>query len=271
MDAPAPAAPANRSTRVTLRFGSDVGFTPGGEDAQAIGPDYLVAGPNGGVALYDRVRHQVLLISRDGSRKSVPVENADGLDFTSQGNLAVLDGVGRRVLLFRATGEPVRTVELPRDGILGKGLVTLEEGVLYLTDRQGQRRAIAELSDGRFKPTRRERELDASQVLQWKERGSRFGLVEVGGEKLAVPPSVHVAARKFGPWNELTASWTDEQGRLRVRRSVRQPHQLLELPTADQGAYAPLADLAVVPGGRTVVYLAPEAQAVSVVWVDAES
>jgi hypothetical protein len=271
VDAPAPTVPASRSARVTLRYGTDVGFIPGGEDAQAIGPDYLVAGPTGLAALYDRVRHQVLLLSRDGSRKTLTVENADGLDFTSQGHLAVLDGARRRILLFRTTGEPLRTVELPKDGLLGKGLVTLEEGILYVTDRQGQRRAIAELSDGRFKPIRRERQLDASQVLQWRERGSRFGLVEVGGEKLAVPPSVHVAARKFGPWIELTASWTDEQGRLRVRRTARRPNQILELPTAEHGAYAPLADLAVPPGGETVIYLEPAAETVSVVWADAAS
>jgi len=271
VDAPAPAVPANLSSRVTLRYGNDVGFTPGGEDAQAIGPDYLVAGPNGLAALYDRVRRQVLLLSRDGSRKTLPVENADGLDFTSQGNLAVLDGAHRRILLFSSTGEPLRTVELPKDGVLGKGLVTLEEGILYVTDRQGQRRAIAELSDGRFKPIRRERQLDASQVLQWRERGSRFGLVEVGGEKLTVPPSVQVAARKFGPWIELTASWSDEQGRLRVRRTARRPNQVLELPTADRGAYSPLADLAVTPDGKTVIYLEPAAESVSVVWADAAS
>lgn len=270
VDAPAPAVPSNLSTRVTLRYGSDVGFVPGGEDAQAIGPDYLVAGPSGLAALYDRVRRQVLLLSRDGSRKVLSVENADGLDFTSQGNLAVLEGANRRILLFRSTGEPLRTVELPRDGVLGRGLVTLEEGILYVTDRQGQRHAIAELADGRFKPIRRGRQLDASQVLQWRERGSQSELVEVGGEELEVPPSVHVAARKFGPWIELTASWTDEQGRLRVRRTARRPNQILELPTADRGAYAPLADLAVSPGDdKTVIYLEPAAEAVSVIWADA--
>lgn len=269
VDAPAPTAPSNLSTRVTLRYGSDVGFVPGGEDAQAIGPDYLVAGPNGLAALYDRVRRQVLLLSRDGSRKVLPVENADGLDFTSQGNLAVLDGANRRIYLFLTTGEPLRTVELPRDGLLGRGLVTLE-GTLYVTDRQGQRKAIAELVDGRFRPIRRERQLDSSQVLQWREQSRQSRLVEVGGEKLEVPPSVHVAARKFGPWIELTASWTDEQGRLRVRRTARRPDRVLELPTADQGAYAPLADLAVSPGdNKTVIYLEPAAEAVSVVWADA--
>lgn len=270
VDAPAPAVPSNRSTRVTLRYGIDVGFMPGGEDAQAMGPDYLVAGPNGLAALYDRVRHQVLLLSRDGFRKVLTVESADGLDFTSQGNLAVLDGANRRISLFRSTGEPLRTVELPRDGLLGKGLVTLEEGILYVTDRQGQRQAIAELADGRFKPLHRGRQLDATQVLQWRERGGQSGLVEVGGEKLEVPPSVHVAARKFGSWVELTASWTDDRGRLRVRRTARRQNQILELPTADHGAYAPLADLAVSPGDhQTVIYLEPAAEAVSVVWADA--
>jgi hypothetical protein len=61
-----------------------------------------------------------------------------------------------------------------------------------------------------------------------------------------------------------------EQGRLRVRRTARRPDRVLELPTADQGAYAPLADLAVSPGdNKTVIYLEPAAEAVSVVWADA--
>ncbi|MBN1210362.1 MAG: hypothetical protein JXB05_36250 [Myxococcaceae bacterium] len=270
VDAPAPATPASRSTRVTLRYGTDVGFTPGGEDAQAIGPDYLVAGPNGTAALYDRVRRQVLLLSRDSTRKTLAVENADGLAFTREGNLAVLDGASHRILLFRATGEPLRTLDLRSSGFFRKGMLTLEESVLYATDSQGQRQAIAELAGGRFKPIRPGKELEAGQVLKWKERGSQSGLIEVGGETLQVPPSVHVAARRFGPWIELTASSADRQGRLSVKRTLRRPKRVLSLPTADQGAYAPIADLAVQPGGDTVVYLEPAEEAVSVVWVDTQ-
>ena len=81
---------------------------------------------------------------------------------------------------------------------------------------------------------------------------------------------MHVAARKFGPWIELTASWTDEQGQLRVHHTARRPGQILELPTANQGAYAPLADLAVSPeDNKTVIYLEPAAEAVPVMWAGA--
>jgi hypothetical protein len=269
VDAPAPATPTSRTTRIPLRYGTDVGFTPGGEDAQAIGPDYLVAGPDGTVALYDRVRRQVLLLRRDLTRRTLQVENADGLDFTRQGHLAVLDGASHRIHLYLTSGELLRTLDLRRSGLFSKGMLSLEEGILYATDSQGQRQAIAELSDGRFKPIRRGQQLDAAQVLKWRERGSRFGLIEVGGEPLEVPPSVHVAVRRFGPWIELTATSTDVQGRLRVQRTLRRPNRILPLPTADLGAYAPIADLAVLSGGDTIVYLEPAQEAVSVVWVDA--
>src|SRR6185369_7308551 len=86
-----PATP-DGATRLSLRYGADVGFQPVAEDAQAIGPDYLAAGPGGMAAFYDRVRRQVVVVSRAGTHSAFDAGHADGLSITDKGDVVVMDG-----------------------------------------------------------------------------------------------------------------------------------------------------------------------------------
>ncbi|QRN94425.1 C40 family peptidase [Archangium violaceum] len=255
------------TTRLSLRYGADVGFTPASEDAQSMGPDYLTAGPKGTVALYDRVRRRVLVLGREGMRGSFDAGLADGLGFTRQGELIVMDGTRHQLRLHRSSGELLRTVDIPREGLLGA--LTLDDGVLLATSPEGEQKVIAELVNGKPQRPRKNVDLSQQQVLRWKERAGGGRIAEVGGESLTLPEKARVSARRVGTWIELVIATSDAGGsHLEVKRTLRRRGQVVNLPDATRGAYTPIADLAVDPDGA-IVYLEPGAQGVSLTWLDA--
>lgn len=255
------------TARLSLRYGADVGFEPGSEDAQALGPDYLTAGPKGSVALYDRVRRRVLILGREGLRAAFEVGLADGLGFTREGELIVMDGTRHQLRLHHLNGELLRTVDIPREGLLGA--LTLDDGVLYATSPEGERKAIAELVNGKPRRPRKSVDLSTQQVLRWKERGAGGRVAEVGGESLTLPEKARVSARRIGTWIELVIATSDAGGsQVAVKRTLRRQGQVVPLPDATRGAYTPIADLAVDSNGA-IVYLEPGVQEVSLTWLDA--
>jgi hypothetical protein len=263
---PAASVPAPAVVRRSLRYGVDVGFQPASEDAHALGPDHLTAGPKGVAALYDRVRHQVLVLTRDGAPKAFDAGRVDGLSFGPQGDLVVIDSSKRQLRLYRPTGELQRTIDIPREGPLGA--LSLEDGVLYVTSGDGQRRAIAEFAAGRLRRPQRSVELSKEQLLAMKELVPGGQLMHVGGEQLVVPEKVRISARRLGAWIELVIAASDASGQVRVERTLRRPGQVLTLPDGARGAYAPIGDLAVATDG-TVVYLEPGEKELTLAWVDA--
>lgn len=261
-------AAAADAARVSLRFNADIGFQPAGEDAQAIGPDYLTAGPGGSAAVYDRVRHQVVVIARAGTHSAFEVGPADGLSFTDKGDVVVMDGGRRQARIYSAGGKLLRTIDIPSKGLLGT--LTLEDGVLYHVGPDGQRKAVGELVDGTLRPPRPSIQLSGNQLLRGRELAEKTGFVEVGDDKVAVPTSARISGRPMGPWLELSIATTDERGTVKVQRTLRRPGQpVVSLPVGQDGAYAPIADLAVDRAG-SALYLAPAKDAVAVVWVDAK-
>ncbi|HSP79714.1 MAG TPA: hypothetical protein VLQ93_14375 [Myxococcaceae bacterium] len=255
------------TARLSLRYGVEVGFEPASEDAQALGPDYLTAGPKGAVALYDRVRRRVLVLGREGLRGSFDAGLADGLGFTRQGELIVMDGTRHQLRLHRPDGELLRTIDIPREGLLGA--LTLDDGVLYATSPKGEQKAIAELVNGKPQRPRKSVDLSKQQVLRWKERVAGGRVAEVGGESLTLPEKARITARRIGTWIELVIATSDAGGRqVDVKRTLRRQGQVVPLPDATRGAYTPIADL-VVDSDGTLVYLEPGAQEVSLTWLDA--
>ncbi len=262
-----PAARGPATARLSLRYGVDVGFTPASEDAQSMGPDYLAAGPKGTVALYDRVRRRVLVLGREGVRGAFDAGLADGLGFTRQGELIVMDGTRHQLRLHRISGELLRTVDIPREGLLGA--LTLDDGVLLATSPEGEQKVIAELVNGKPQRPRKSVDLSQQQVLRWKEGVGGGRIAEVGGETLTLPEKARVSARRLGTWIELVIATSDAGGtRVEVKRTLRRRGQVVTLPDATRGAYTPIADLAVDPDGA-IVYLEPGAQEVSLTWLDA--
>jgi hypothetical protein len=258
------AAPA--VARRALRYGVDVGFQPASEDEQALGPDYLTAGPKGVAALYDRVRSRVLVLTRDGAPGSFDAGRVDGLSFTPQGELVVIDSSLRQLRIYRPSGELQRKIDIPRDGPLGA--ISLEDSVLYVTTKEGQRRAIAELAGGGLRPPQRSVELSKEQLLALKAHVPSGQLMQVGGESLVVPEKVRISARPLGSWLELVIAATDANGHVRVERTLRRHGQVVALPDGARGSYAPVSDLAVATDG-TVVYLEPGEKELALAWVDA--
>ncbi len=254
-------------TRLSLRYGVDVGFEPMSEDAQAVGPDYLVAGPKGEVALYDRVRRRVLVLGREGPRGAFEAGLADGLGFTRQGDIIVMDGSRHQLRLYRPGGQLLRTLDLPREGLMGA--LSLDDGLLSVTSRDGEQKVIAELVNGKLQRPRKSVDLSKQQVLRWKEGPAGSRLVEVEGESFTIPDKARVSARRIGTWIELViAASHSGAGGVEVKRTLRRRGQVVPLPDASRGAYAPIADLAIDSEGD-VVYLEPGAQEVSLAWLDA--
>jgi hypothetical protein len=261
----APSAPAPVVARRALRYGVDVGFQPASEDEQALGPDHLTAGPKGVAALYDRVRGKVLVLSRDGAPTAFDAGRVDGLSFTREGNLVVIDSSQRQLRIYRPSGELQRTLNIPREGALGA--LSLEDGVLYATSHDGQRRAIAELAAGRFRLPQRTVELSKEQLLSLKDRVGGGQLLQLGGESHVVPEKARVSVRRLGSWMELVIAATDTKGGVHVARTLRRNGQVVALPDGARGSYAPVGDLAVSTDG-TVVYLEPGDKELTLAWVD---
>jgi hypothetical protein len=258
--------PAPSVVRRSLRYGADVGFLPATEDAHALGPDYLAAGPKGGAALYDRVRRQVLVLNRDGARSAFDAGRVDGLSFTAQGEVVVIDGSQHQLRIYRPSGELQRKLDIPRGRLLGA--LHLEDSVLYVTTSAGQRRAIAELAGGRLRLPQRSVDLSKEQLLSLKGRVAGGQVMSVDGESHTVPEKAHVSARRYGSWIELVIAATDEKGHVRVERTLRRRGQAVALPDGANAPYAPISDLAVATDG-TVVYLEPGEKELSLAWVNA--
>jgi len=263
----APGVPAPVVARRSLRYGTDVGFQPASEDAIALGPDHLTVGPKGVAALYDRVRRKVLLLSRDGAPKSFDAGHVDGLIFTFLNEIVVIDRSQRQLRLYRPSGELQRTINIPHDGMLGA--LSMEEGLIYSTSHDGQRKAIAELSAGKLRRPQQEKtvELSKEQLLSLKGRVEGGQLMQVAGESHVVPEKARVSARRLGSWIELAIAATDASGNLSVKRTLRRNGQVVALPDGSRGSYAPVGDLAVGRDG-TVVYLEPGEKEVTLAWID---
>ncbi|MFL5345016.1 MAG: hypothetical protein ACJ8AT_09485 [Hyalangium sp.] len=252
--------------RRSLKYGVDVGFQPASVDEQALGPDHLAVGPKGVAALYDRVRGRVLVLARDGAPGSFEAGQVDGLSFTPQGELLVIDSSLHQLRIYRPSGELQHKIDIPRDGPLGA--ISLENGVIYVTTREGQRRAVAELAGGKLLPPQRGVELSKEQLLALKEHVPGGQLMRLGGESLVVPEKVRISAQPMGKWIELVIAATDSNGHVRVERTLRRPGQVVALPDGARGAYAPVDDLAVATDG-TVVYLEPGEKELALAWIDA--
>ncbi len=252
--------------RRSLKYGVDVGFQPASVDEQALGPDHLTAGPKGVAALYDRVRGRVLVLTRDGAPTSFDAGQVDALSFSPQGELVVIDSSLHQLRIYRTNGELQRKFDVPRDGPLGA--LSLENGVLYVTTKDGQRRAIAELAGGKLRPPQRSVELSKEQLLDLKEHVPGGQLMRVGGESMVVPEKVRISARMLAPWIELVIAATDVKGHVSVERTLRRHGQVVTLPDGSRGSYAPVDDLAVASDG-TVVYLEPGEKELALAWIDA--
>lgn len=261
----APSSPGPAVARRTLRYGVDVGFQPASEESHAVGPDYLTAGPKGVAALYDHVRHQVLVLTRDGAPTSFDAGQVDGLGFTRLGELVVIDTSQRQLRLYRPSGELQRTINLPREGVLGA--LSFDDGVIYATNHDGQRRAVAEMAGGMLRLPKRTLELSQEQLLSMKGTVAGGQLLQVAGEAQVVPDKARVSARRLGSWIELVIAATDAKGGVRVTRTLRRNGQVVSLPDGAQGGYSPVGDLAVATDG-SVVYLEPGEKDVTVSWID---
>jgi hypothetical protein len=260
-----PSVPAPVIARRSLRYGVDVGFQPASEEAQALGPDHLTAGPQGVAALYDRVRRSVLVLTRQGAPTSFDAGRVDGLSFTREGNLVVMDTSQRQLRIYRPTGELQRTLNIPRVGVLGA--LSFEDGVLYATTHDGQRRAIAELAAGRLRLPQQTVELSKEQLLSLKESATGGQLLQLEGESHVVPEKARVSVRRLGSWMELVIAATDAKGGVHVTRTLRRNGQRVVLPDGARGSYSPVGDLAVSTDG-TVVYLEPGEKELTLAWID---
>lgn len=261
----APSRPAPVVARRTLRYGVDVGFRPASEEAHAVGPDYLTAGPKGVAALYDHVRHQVLVLTRDGAPKSFDAGQVDGLGFTRFGELVVIDTSQRQLRLYRPSGELQRSINLPREGMLGA--LSFDDGVIYATTQDGQRRAVAEMAGGMLRLPKRTVELSKEQLISMKGSVTGGQLLQVAGEEHVVPDKALVSVRRLGSWIELVIAATDAKGGVQVARTLRRNGQVVALPDGAKGGYSPVGDLAVATDG-TVVYLEPGEKDLTLSWID---
>jgi hypothetical protein len=187
------------------------------------------------------------------------------LGFTRQGELIVMDGSRHQLRLYSPAGALLRTLDLPREGL--RGALTLDDGLLHVTSPGGERKVIAELVNGKLQRPRKSVDLSKQQVLRWKEGAAGGRLVEVDGESLTLPDKARVSARRVGTWVELVIAASNGSA-VEVTRTLRRRGQVVPLPDASRGAYAPIADLTIDSEGN-VVYLEPGAQEVSLTWLDA--
>lgn len=258
------AAWAQDRPSVELRYGEDVGFFKGAEDALPIGPDYLAAGPNRTAALYDPVRREVVVFDPTGVKTRIKQRHVDGLALGDGGQILVFSGRRGRVRVFEPSGELRKEHKLPRRTAAGDRAV-LEAGIAWSVAADGSRTELGRLVDGRLQPPTRE-----GVIAPGDRRTGGRDRIRIGDEEIVEPGAVRLTGRRIGgepAWYDVQGVTRGRGGAVRVKRfAVQAGRGRVELPTG-KGSYTPSFDLATSPSGA-LVFLDPRAQGLRIVWVD---
>lgn len=239
---------------------STVGFSPAAPESVAFGPDHLALGPDGRWALWDPVRHVILVDGEAWPRASgapAVLARVDGLAFASNGDLVILDASAR--ILTRWDGTSRWT--LPMDRLCPKDVRLVIDGELAAgIDAFGNVRPLADLSAG-LNPAEGPKLLAPEYVARVSN-----GVVEIdspGAQQTVIDaPADSLAARIVGDWVLVEAG---QPGKLRERVLISlETGRSVGLPL--DGRYRPASGVTAGPDG-TVGFLNPAADGLHIVRV----
>ncbi len=241
---------------------SAVGFSPAATDSAAYGPDLLGLGPNGAWALWDPVNTQIIGSVRADTPAAAggfaaEVDHADGLAWTTDGELIVMDESARMLTEWRVTGSVAeRVASLPMSRLCPVGVRLVVDGdEVDGIDAFGNVRPLADVSHG-LQPV-------AGPHLRPPAHDVRVlnGVVTVDGAVVAAPSDA-LAGRAYGEWLYVEAGVRGSVQR-RVAISLGSGRQVV---LAVGSVYRPAAGIASGPDG-TFGYLSPSTDALHLVRV----
>jgi hypothetical protein len=225
-----------------------VGFSPAGPESPAFGPDLLAAGPDGRWAAWDPVRGVVIGVA------TIPLPHVDGLAFTRDGDLLVLDE-SRRTLTRWHGGSEVASIAEDRLCPVGVELVVAGD-LAAGRDVFGNLHPLAALGSGGLDAPSGPHLLPAPHVVRLEG-----GKVTVDGVAIVVPADT-LGAHLLGDWLVADAG---RPGAVRERVAISlATGRSVAIPT--KGRYRPASGLAAAPDGA-LAYLDPRDDGLHVVRV----
>lgn len=233
---------------------SVVRLRPAAPEAPAVGPELLAVGSDGQWAVWDPVARVVL-----GAGFSVAVPHADGLVYTEDGDLLVLDDGARTLARYAVVGGAAASlarVAIPGLSPVGATL-EIEDNLAVGRDVFGNLHPLADLAGGGLDPAA------GSQLLPAAHRARvEAGRLSVDGVEIGV--SGVVGARTVGEWVVVESG---ARGAITRRTAVSLvTGRQVALPIRVGAPYRPVADVSVGPDGA-LAFLDPKTDGLHIVRV----
>lgn len=247
---------------------SQLELAPARQDAPALGPDRVAAGPDGQVLIWNPASgwldaYDSVAAFQDGElRASVRLAAVDDLLWTDAG-LVVLDAAARRVSLYSVDGQRLDSRGLPELVPPGCGLGVQGDG-LVAVDAFGNRHGVARLSAGRLAPWTGPRLQEPAVAVRW-DPGA--GQLRVDGRGVAVPAALKTSGRALqgGGRTWLVVEQVVADGPIQVRREAISMDTGVRYDLSPRGRlYAPSSDLS-VSGRGDLVWMKPGPSGVTLV------
>ena len=224
---------------------------PAAPDRQARGPGELAAGPDGLAALVDPVQRELVILQDGSFAHAFAVDRVTDLAWTETGRLLALDGPGRTLILWSATGELLDTAALP--GLVPQGITLVVEGDEVLgADVFGNLHPLALSRGPALSPPQDTSLRPGPGDLHWS---ARTRTLTVGDRVMPLPEAIEASAQRFGDW--LVIEEVTQDHPIPVRRTARHlgTGHVAELPVEGR-TYVPDGDLALRPDGA-LLFLDP--------------
>lgn len=235
---------------------------PAAEDALALGPDLLAAGPDGALALWNAADGALWLVQPGRAPSAHMLGHVDDLAWTEAGIL-LLDESSRRLVLVDTEGQTLATRPLPDLSPVGMNLVVSGARVDG-ADPFGNRHPLARLDGQALVAATGPALLPPAVSVRWDAAGKRMW---VEGRAFSVPGAIKAGGRVLGDAAQgwLVVDAVVSEGPLVVTRKAipLAGGASVDLPVAGR-LYAPSRDLAIDAEGRLHV-LVPTAGGV-VLW-----
>ncbi|MCB9761826.1 MAG: hypothetical protein H6739_18495 [Alphaproteobacteria bacterium] len=272
----APPPPPNPSTakrtaaitgELKLVYNKDVGYATGAEDDLPIGPDYLTAGADGQVALYDAVRDEVIVAELGkGVVGRFAAGQIDGLGWAPGNKVVLMDGSVGQLNVYETDGTKVATHDV-QENLPDGATLSLHNGVITVHRKDGSAKDVAVLVDGKPVPIAQQKDVTEAAIKLTPSGG-----VTINGEAVEIGDSVKASFQVIPgrpPWIEVEAVNSNDDGSIRVDRwAARVGVVPYPLPVATEG-YRPSFDVATDSAGA-LYFLDPGPKAVRVVRVEVQ-
>jgi len=253
------------ASRAGLLGWRELDLIPAAPESPALGPDRLVAGPDGQLALWNpadgllRVYPSVDAALAGDSADAFALAAADDLAWTGAG-LLVLDG--RRLTLYDPGGQ--RLGDSPLPGLVPTGCTLDVDGeAVYGRDVFGNRHPMASLGARSLGPPSDQRLLPPGATLRW-DAGGHVMIAE--GHRYALPEAIKAGGRLLSggghTWMIVDAVVGDSPLRVARQAISLETGRRATLPVEGR-LYAPSDDVA-VDGRGHLLWMAPLAAGLQV-------